>query len=106
MRASLLIVSLFLALPAAAQQGTGTIQFCWAVGALDDTVYYAEALERDDRSQNFGELLEVTGIDHNGITCVRSAIAAHPLIKHSILRDWRDAELDVVNTTYMSDLDY
>lgn len=94
-----------LALPARAEAVAGTAQLCWAMGAFDRTAYYAEATEREDRAQSFEALLELTGLDHQRVTCVRNAIAAHAALRTALINVWRRAELDVIDTTFLSDFD-
>jgi hypothetical protein len=38
-------------------------QLCWVVGRFDNTIYYAEAEGREDRSASFSELLNISGIE-------------------------------------------
>jgi hypothetical protein len=82
------------------------VQLCWVVGKFDDTVYYGEAEGREDRSESFAELLYISGIEHAGVRCARHESAAHVEFKTRLLRDWQDLEFEIVNTSYMSDLDY
>lgn len=95
----------FLALPARAEVVAGTVQLCWATGAFDRTAYYAEAAEREDRSQSFEALLELTGLDHRRVTCVRNAVAVHAALLAALISQWRSSELDVIDTTFLSDFD-
>lgn len=82
-----------------------TAQICWVLGKYDDTVYFAEAFEREDRSQSFGELLKISGVEHNGVKCVRVGTRSHAAVRANLLARWRAAELETVNTTFMSDDD-
>ncbi|ETR79062.1 hypothetical protein X566_10730 [Afipia sp. P52-10] len=81
-------------------------QFCWAFGRYDDTVYYAAIEGREDRSASFAELLEISGIDHFGALCPMQGISQHRLTKTRMLGAWKAAEFEVVDTTFLSDLDY
>ena len=96
--------SFYFCLPALAKGGTA--QMCWTVGRFDNTVYFAEIEEREDRSGSFAELLEISGIENFGVQCVRQDVRAHRRFKRHMIEDWRDLELEVINTTFMSDLDY
>jgi hypothetical protein len=104
-----LLVAIFLlsslALPARAEAVAGTAQLCWAMGAFDRTAYYAEATEREDRSQSFAALLDLSGLDHRRVTCVRNAIAVHAALRAQLINQWRRSELDVIDTTFLSDFD-
>ena len=93
---------LFLAPPVWA----GGVQLCWVIGKFDNTVYYAEADGREDRSESFAELIHISGIEHFGVRCVQQPTPGYAKFRERLLRDWDDLELEVVNTTYMSDLDY
>jgi len=83
-----------------------TIQFCWAQGARDGTIYYAQAVGREDRSASFAELLTISGVEHAGANCFREESALALTRRAELMRQWLGAELEVINTTYMSDLDY
>jgi hypothetical protein len=106
MKAIVLIaaVTLSLCLPAIARNDTA--QMCWAMGLFDNTVYFAEIENREDRSGSVAELLEISGIENFGVQCVRQDVRSHRRFKRHMLEDWRDLELEVINTTFMSDLDY
>lgn len=78
------------------------VQFCWALGKLDNTVYFAEAETREDRQASFDQLLEISGIDHHPAQCRRSDVS----VRARLLKEWRDSELQAVDTTFLSDLDY
>ena len=50
----LLLIAIFLApIPAFAASDQAHIQFCWTIGKFDQTVYYAEAENREDRQASF-----------------------------------------------------
>jgi len=82
------------------------VQFCWAMGKFDHTIYYAEIENREDRQASFDELLQISGIDHNAVKCSTSDAPTHRLARAALFRDWRESEFEIVNTTFMSDLDY
>jgi hypothetical protein len=83
------------------------VQFCWAIGSFDNTAYFAEAEGREDRSISFGDLLEISGIDHREVRCsIFLDQRSHQMFRKQIIQRWLDHELEVVDTTYMSDLDY
>lgn len=99
---TLLSASLFA--PAYAEQGV--IQFCWSMGKHDNTVYFAEVENREDRQASFENLIEISGIDHHPVQCRTSDSASHRLQRPQMLQNWLEAELETVNTTFLSDLDY
>jgi hypothetical protein len=82
------------------------VQFCWAMGKFDHTIYFAEVENREDRQASFDTLLEISGIDHNAVKCSTSDAPTHRLARAALFRDWRESEFEIVNTTFMSDLDY
>jgi hypothetical protein len=84
----------------------GTAQMCWAVGRYDSTVYFAEIEGREDRDSSFAELLQISGIENFGVQCVRQDVHAHRRFRRQMIDDWHNLELEVINTTFMSDLDY
>ena len=51
--------------PAHAEQPV--VQFCWCMGKYDNTVYFAEVENREDRQTSFEELIEISGIDHYAV---------------------------------------
>lgn len=81
-------------------------QFCWAFDRYTHTVYYGDIEDREDRSASFSELLEISGIVHFGVVCPTQRLQQHRMTKQRMLDAWRAAEFDVVNTTFLSDLDY
>jgi hypothetical protein len=91
-------------IPAHAEQSA--VQFCWCLGKYDNTVYFAEVENREDRQTSFKELIEISGIDHYVVECRISDPASHRLLRQQILRNWLESELETVNTTFLSDLDY
>jgi hypothetical protein len=82
------------------------VQFCWAMGKFDHTIYFAEVENREDRQASFDALLEISGIDHNAVKCSTSDAAAHRLARAALFKSWRESEFEIVNTTFLSDLDY
>ena len=82
------------------------VQFCWAMGKFDHTIYFAEVENREDRQASFDALLEISGIDHNAVNCTTSDQATHIVMRARLMKDWRDSEFEIVNTTFLSDLDY
>jgi hypothetical protein len=82
------------------------VQFCWATGKFDHTIYFAEIENREDRQASFDDLLEISGIDHHAVKCSTSDSTSHRLARAKLLKDWRESEFEIVNTTFLSDLDY
>ena len=80
-------------------------QFCWAVGSLDRTIYHAAIENREDRSQSFRDFLYISGIEITDHHCVRSPVAIHRSFRRAMIQFWQAAELDVVDTNFLSDLD-
>lgn len=101
------LIAIFLApIPAYAAADQAHIQFCWTIGKFDHTVYYAEVENREDRQASFEALLEISGIDHRAVNCSTSDPASFRLSRAALVKDWLESEFEVVNTTYLSDLDY
>jgi hypothetical protein len=82
------------------------VQFCWAMGKHDHTIYFAEVENREDRQASFDTLLEISGIDHHAVECSTSDSTTHRLARAELVKNWRASEFEIVNTTFMSDLDY
>jgi hypothetical protein len=82
------------------------VQFCWAMGKFDHTIYFAEIENRGDRQASFDALLEISGIDHHAVKCSTSDLATHRLARAELFKNWRESEFEIVNTTFLSDLDY
>jgi hypothetical protein len=82
------------------------VQFCWAMGKFDHTIYYAEIENREDRQASFDELLQISGIDHHAVKCSTSDSTSHRAARAKLLKDWLESEFEIVNTTFLSDLDY
>jgi hypothetical protein len=101
----LLLISALLAPSLAfADTGQAHVQFCWAMGKFDHTIYFAEVENREDRQASFDELLEISGIDHQAVKCSTSDSATHRLARAQSMKNW--LEFEIVNTTFLSDLDY
>jgi len=82
------------------------VQFCWAMGKFDHTIYFAEIENREDRQASFDALLEISGIDHHTVKCSTSDLATHRSARVELFKNWRASEFEIVNTTFLSDLDY
>jgi hypothetical protein len=82
------------------------VQFCWAMGTFDHTIYYAEIENREDRQASFDTLLEISGIDHQAVKCSTSDSTTHRSARARLMKDWLESEFEIVNTTFLSDLDY
>jgi hypothetical protein len=82
------------------------VQFCWAMGQHDHTIYFAEVENREDRQASFDTLLEISGIDHHAVKCSTSDLATHHSARAALFKNWRESEFEIVNTTFLSDLDY
>ena len=82
------------------------VQFCWAMGKHDHTIYFAEVENREDSQASFDALLEISGIDHDAVNCSTSGSATHRLARAKLMKNWRESEFEIVNTTFLSDLDY
>ena len=82
------------------------VQFCWAMGEHDHTIYFAEIENREDRQASFDALLEISGIDHHAVKCSTADSATHRLARAVLFNNWRESEFEIVNTTFLSDLDY
>jgi hypothetical protein len=81
-------------------------QLCWAIGKLDHTVYYAEAEGAADRQASFASLMEISGLNPLGVECRIEDRKSHRSTRAALMKQWRDSELEIVNTTFLSDLDY
>ena len=102
----LLMATLLAPVPALAAPEQAHIQFCWTIGKFDHTVYYAEVENREDRQASFETLLEISGIDHHAVKCNTSDLTSFRLTRAALMKDWLESEFEVVNTTFLSDLDY
>jgi hypothetical protein len=83
-----------------------TGQMCWAYGRYDRTVYYASIENREDRSGSFLELLRISGIEATEFKCLVHPLAQHRAFAREKIESWRRTELEIINTTFLSDLDY
>ena len=102
----LLIATLLAPGSAFADAEQACVQFCWAMGKFDHTIYYAEIENREDRQASFDELLEISGIDHQAVKCSTSDSTSHRSARAKLMKDWLESEFEIVNTTFLSDLDY
>ena len=107
----LLVQWLLLAAPPAANPAfagvdEASVQFCWALGKFDNTIYFAEVEGREDRQASFMALIEISGIDHDRVECRISDSRSYRLARAELMKSWSDSELEIVNTTFLSDLDY
>lgn len=82
------------------------VRFCWAMGKFDHTIYYAEIENREDRQASFDELLQISGIDHHAVKCSTSDSTSHRAARAKLFKNWLESEFEIVNTTFLSDLDY
>jgi hypothetical protein len=82
------------------------VQFCWAMGKYDHTIYFADVENREDRQASFDMLLDISGIDHYAVKCSISDPKTHRLARVEMVRNWLESEFEIVNTTFLSDLDY
>jgi hypothetical protein len=81
-------------------------QLCWAIGKYDHTVYFAEAEGREDRQASFASLMQISGIYHLSLECRIQDLKSHRLTRAMLMKEWRESEFEIVNTTFLSDLDY
>jgi hypothetical protein len=81
-------------------------QLCWAIGTYDHTVYFAEIEGREDRQASFASLMEISGLDHRSLECRIQDLASHRSTRATLMKQWRESEFEIVNTTFLSDLDY
>ena len=89
-----------------AESGGGWVQFCWTLGRFDDALYYAEAENREDRKEHFSELLKISGIEYGAVSCFVEDIASQNPVRKKLLKAWEAAELELVDTTFLSDMDH
>ena len=102
----LFVAALLAPISASAAADQARAQFCWAMGTHDHTIYYAEVDNREDRQASFDTLLEISGIDHDAVKCTTSDQATHRSARARLMKDWLESEFEIVNTTFLSDLDY
>ena len=103
---AVLVFSLPLAASPVRADSDESAQLCWAIGKYDHTVYYAEAEGREDRQASFASLMEISGLYPLSIECRTEDLASHRSTRAALMKQWRDLELEIVNTTFLSDLDY
>jgi hypothetical protein len=104
---ALFCASLFVAtMPSAFGATVTSAQLCWAVGKFDNTVYLAGIEGREDRSASFASLVEISGIDAFPVKCSTLPVADYRALRAVLVEEWMDAELEVIDTTFLSDLDY
>src|SRR3982751_298059 len=77
------------------------VQFCWAMGKFDHTIYFAEIENREDRQASFDTLLEISGIDHHAVNCSMMDVSTHHQARAKLFKNWRESEFEIVNTTFM-----
>jgi hypothetical protein len=103
----LLLIAILLApISAYAATDQDRVHFCWAMGKFDHTIYFAEIENREDRQTSFDMLLEISGIDHHAVKCSTSDLTTHRLARAALFKNWLQSEFEIVNTTFLSDLDY
>jgi hypothetical protein len=81
-------------------------QICWTRGTYDQTMYFAEAEAHFDRQQSFTDLLDLSGIDHGPVACRISDPAEHSSLRARLAKHWTASALSIINTTFLSELDY
>ena len=47
-----------------------------------------------------------SGIDHHAVNCNTTDLKSFRLTRAALMMDWLESEFEVVNTTFLSDLDY
>ena len=102
----LVMAALLAPISASAEPKQDHAQFCWAMGKFDHTIYYAEIENREDRQASFDELLQISGIDHHPVKCSTLDLTSHRSARVKLLKEWLESEFEIVNTTFLSDLDY
>ena len=90
--------------PAVADEAS--VQFCWALGKFDNTIYFAEVEGREDREASFIALIELSGIDYDLLECRILDSGSYRPARAGLMKSWSDSEFEIVNTTFLSDLDY
>jgi hypothetical protein len=94
-----LLIALSIVSPAT---GEDALQFCWVQGRYDLTIYYAETEGRDDRSEALPSSCASAGSTSMTFHC-KTALAARE--RAQPFEAWRRRELEIIDTTFMSDLD-
>jgi hypothetical protein len=103
---ALLLLSPLLAAGPVRADSEESAQLCWAIGKLDHTVYYAEAEGREDRQASFASLMQISGLNPISVECRIEDLKSHRSTRAALMKQWRESELEIVNTTFLSDLDY
>lgn len=101
-----LLLMMTAAAPPAPAADRDTGQLCWAIGKFDQTVYFAGIEGREDRSASFASLIEISGLETFPVRCATLPVADYRRLRRRFIAEWKEAELEVIDTTYMSDLDY
>lgn len=101
-----LVISPLLAANPARADSDESAQICWAIGKYDHTVYFAEAEGREDRQASFAALMEISGLYHRSLECRIEDLKSHRSTRATLMKQWRESEFEIVNTTFLSDLDY
>ena len=101
-----LVFSPLLSANPARAESNASVQFCWAIGAYDHTVYFAEIEGREDRQSSFASLMEISGLSPRNLECRTQDVQSHRVMRTALMKQWREFELEIVNTTFLSDLDY
>ena len=81
-------------------------ELCWAIGQHDHTVYFAEIEGREDRQASFANLMELSGLNPGSLECLIQDLNSHRVMRAVLMRQWQESEFEIVNTTFLSDLDY
>jgi hypothetical protein len=76
------------------------------LGTYDRTVCFAASEQREDRSQSFHDPLQISGAHFLKFECVMQHVPSHRHLQRALIECWQRAELEVVDTTFLSDLDY
>jgi len=103
---ALVFSPLLAANPASASSNEVSAQLCWAIGKYDHTVYFAEIEGREDRQASFASLMEISGLSHRSLECRIQDLKSHRLARAALMKQWQESEFEIVNTTFLSDLDY
>jgi hypothetical protein len=103
---ALVFSPLLAASPVRADSREISAQLCWTIGKYDQTVYFAEIEGREDRQASFASLMEISGLYPQSIECRIQGLKSHRLARAELMKEWRESEFEIVNTTFLSDLDY
>lgn len=102
----LALSALLAASPARADLSEVSGQICWAVGKYDHTVYFAEIEGREERQASFASLMEISGLNPSSLECRTQDLESHRAMRATLMKQWQESEFEIVNTTFLSDLDY